>query len=121
MTSNSRDTRVTLAQYRAQTCASPTDENPNEYRGFAESSKRDLYPSTAATPKLDDPLGEPIGIRQVARLLGCSVWTVRQRYVPQGLPHVRSSAAGRLVFFRTQVINWTLKRQQFHTKGGETR
>jgi hypothetical protein len=61
------------------------------------------------------PLGPPMNIAEVAALLGCSVWTVRQRYVPQGLPHLRASACGRLVFFREQVIDWILKRQK---KGG---
>ena len=61
------------------------------------------------------PLGEPITIEEVAVLLGCSAWTVRQRYLPQGLPHLRASATGKFVFFREQVIHWILKRQG---KGG---
>ena len=61
-------------------------------------------------------LGEPLSIREVAQLLGCSVWTVRQRYLPQGLPHLRACSGGRIVFFREQVIGWILKRQQ--QKGG---
>jgi len=63
-------------------------------------------------------LGEPLSIREVATMLGCSPWTVRQKYLPQGLPHLRTSAGGRLVFFRLQVIRWILKRQEIHTKGG---
>jgi hypothetical protein len=62
-----------------------------------------------------DSLGEPLNISQVAVLLGCSVWTVRQRYLPQGLPHMRASATGKFIFFRRQVIDWILKRQE---KGG---
>ena len=61
-------------------------------------------------------LGEPIAIREVARLIGCSAWTVRQRYLPQGLPHLRSGPAGKIVFFRDQIIRWILERQQ---KGGK--
>lgn len=61
-------------------------------------------------------LGEPLSIHDVAALLGCSAWTVRQRYLPQGLPHLRACAGGRIVFFREQVIAWILKRQQ--QKGG---
>jgi hypothetical protein len=57
-------------------------------------------------------LGEPMDIEDVALLLGCSVWTVRQRYLPAGLPHIRASARGRFVFFRKQVIDWILKRQK---------
>src|SRR5690242_11563116 len=33
------------------------------------------------------PLGEPLSIDDVAELLGCSPWTIRQRYLRQGLPH----------------------------------
>ena len=65
-------------------------------------------------------LGEPMDIGQVAVLLGCSAWTVRQRYLAQGLPHLRACASGKLVFFREQVIGWILKRQQ-RQKGGQLR
>jgi hypothetical protein len=70
------------------------------------------YPHPGPTPL---PLGESMNIEDVAMLLGCSVWTVRQRYLPEGLPHIRASARGRFVFFREQVIAWILRRQ---TKGG---
>ena len=49
-------------------------------------------------------LGEPIGIREVAQLIGCSVWTVRQQCMRQGLPHFRASPGGKLIFYRTQVV-----------------
>lgn len=62
-----------------------------------------------------ESLGEPLDIAQVAGLLGCSVWTVRQKYIPQGLPHLRTGNTGKFVFFREQVIDWILKRQR---KGG---
>ncbi len=65
-------------------------------------------------------LGEPLTISAVAQLLGCSPWTVRQRYLPQGLPHLRTCATGKLVFFREQVIAWIEKRQQ-RQKGGMLR
>jgi hypothetical protein len=61
------------------------------------------------------PLGEPLTIEDVAILLGCSPWTVRQKYLPQGLPHVRASASGKFVFFREQIVHWILARQE---KGG---
>ena len=64
-------------------------------------------------------LGEAVGIGEVAKLLGCSPWTVRQKYLPQGLPHMRASSAGKIVFFRGQVIDWILKRQ--HKRGGNRR
>jgi phage terminase Nu1 subunit (DNA packaging protein) len=62
-------------------------------------------------------LGTPLNISEVAQFLGCSAWTVRQRYIPQGLPCLRASANGKLVFFHRQVIDWILKRQQ-QKKGG---
>lgn len=62
------------------------------------------------------PLGEPLAIEQVAGLLGCSAWTVRQRYLRQGLPYLQAKPRGKLVFFREQVIAWIEKRQR--QKGG---
>lgn len=70
------------------------------------------YPASESAPS---NLGEPIDIEDVAKLLGCSVWTVRQRYLPRGLPHIQASARGRFVFFRKQVVDWILERQK---KGG---
>ncbi len=66
-----------------------------------------------------DALGDPLTIADVAALLGCSAWTVRQRYLRQGLPYLRARPRGKLVFFRKQVIAWTLKRQLL--KGGMLR
>lgn len=60
-------------------------------------------------------LGSPLSIRQVAALIGLSVWSVRQQLIPQGLPHFRSGPNGKLVFFEDQVVRWVLSRQQ---KGG---
>jgi hypothetical protein len=57
------------------------------------------------------PLGEPLGIAEVARLIGCSVWSVRQRLIPKGLPHFRSAPGGRLIFYREQVVRWILQKQ----------
>ncbi|MGD0904698.1 MAG: hypothetical protein ABR924_17315 [Terracidiphilus sp.] len=67
-------------------------------------------------PQAGDALGEPLSIREVARLIGCSAWTVRHGYLPQGLPHFRSGPTGKLVFFRNQVVRWILQQQQ--RKGG---
>ena len=66
-------------------------------------------------PQERDPLGEPVPIREVARMLGVSPWTVRQRYLPQGLPHLRSGPQGKLIFYRHQIVHWILERQR---KGG---
>lgn len=76
------------------------------------------YPAEAEgpTPPECPPLGEPLSIDDVANILGCSPWTVRRRYLRQGLPHLQARPRGKLVFFREQVIAWTLKRQR--QKGG---
>lgn len=67
-------------------------------------------------PSLDvEPLGQPLSIREVACLIGCSVWTIRQRYLPVGLPHLRLRPHGKLIFYKNQVIQWLLTEQQ---KGG---
>jgi len=66
-----------------------------------------------------DPLGKPMSIREVAKLLGCSEWTVRQRYLPLGLPHFRLSPAGKLLFFHNQIVRWVLEKQR--QKGGMIR
>ena len=58
-----------------------------------------------------DILGEPLAIAEVARLLGCSVWTVRQRYLPSGLPYFRIGKAGKITFYRNQVVRWILENQ----------
>jgi hypothetical protein len=59
-----------------------------------------------------DMLGEPLDITEVARLIGCSVWTVRQRYLPLGLPYFRIGKTGRLTFYRNQVVAWILNNQK---------
>jgi len=66
--------------------------------------------SAAYRPKATD-LGEPLSIRDVANVLGCSPWSVRQQLLRQGLPHFRSVAGGKLIFYRNQVIRWILVRQ----------
>jgi hypothetical protein len=62
----------------------------------------------------DQALGEAMGIKAVARLLGCSVWTVRQKWMrgPHRLPSLRSGPNGRLTFFRNQVVAWVLEQQR---------
>jgi excisionase family DNA binding protein len=91
--------------------------NRNEIQGIshfdvaqsgARQSARHLS-ETATAP--DTPLGPPLSIREVARMLGCSAWTVRQKLVPGGLPHFRSGPQGKLVFFRDQVVAWILSQQ----------
>jgi phage terminase Nu1 subunit (DNA packaging protein) len=66
-------------------------------------------------PDMTTKLGSPLSIREVARMIGSSAWTVRQKYVPQGLPCLRSGPSGKLIFFEAQVVAWILAQQQ---KGG---
>ena len=61
--------------------------------------------------RVDEPLGEALAIGEVARLIGCSVWTVRQQCLRQGLPHFRASRSGRLIFYRNQVVRWLIGKQ----------
>jgi len=64
-----------------------------------------------------EQLGEPMDVKQVAALVGCSAWTVRQKHVKAGLPCFRSGPSGRLTFYRNQVVAWILERQK-EQKGG---
>jgi hypothetical protein len=57
-------------------------------------------------------LGEPMSIREVARLIGCSPWSVRQTLLPKGLPHWRSGPSGKLIFYRDQVVRWLIRQQE---------
>ena len=83
--------------------------------GYGQNCPQD-YPQ--ATEHADDPLGVPLSIRDVARLFGCSIWTVRQRYLSQGLPYLRTGPNSKLIFFRDQVVRWILENQQ---KGGTSK
>jgi len=88
--------------------------NGTETKAFASPSLEQSYPR-----HYPHPLGAPISIRQVAEQLGCSAWTVRQKFIPLGLPHLRSGPSGRLTFFSNQVVAWVLAHQQ--RKGGKHR
>ncbi len=59
-----------------------------------------------------EPLGTPLSVREAASLIGCSPWTVRQKYLPAGLPHLRLGPTGKLVFYRNQIVNWILEKQK---------
>lgn len=65
-----------------------------------------------ANASLDSPLGEPLTIREVAQIVGCSVWTVRHRLLRRGLPYVRLAGGARLIFYKNQVIEWILETQK---------
>jgi hypothetical protein len=87
--------------------------NSAETLGIPHDSLGQSYPRHY--PQVRETLGEPLGVREVAQVIGCSAWTVRHRYLPQGLPHLRSGPMGKLVFYRNQVIQWILQQQK---KGG---
>ena len=67
-----------------------------------------------AAPSFESRLGPPLNLTEVAALIGCSPWTVRQKLLPKGLPYFRSAASGKLIFYRDQVIRWIERKQ----KGG---
>jgi hypothetical protein len=90
---------INLAESRAQQCAR---------------QEKALQP-----PQSPPELGIPMTIGEVASLLGCSVWTVRQRYLPIGLPYFRIGSTGKLLFYRNQIVRWILEKQR--QKGGEIR
>lgn len=71
-------------------------------------------PAECPRPGEADPLGSPLSIVEVAALIGCSTWTVRQKYLPLGLPHFRVGPTGKLLFYKTQIILWLIAKQ----KGG---
>ena len=62
-----------------------------------------------------ETLGTPLNVEQVAKIIGCSPWSVRYRYLPMGLPHFRAKASGKLIFYSDQVVRWILHKQM---KGG---
>lgn len=98
------------------------DSSPmsNEFKGFrppdpGQNCPQDYPQGTEGSGGSSDAaLGEPLNIREVAAILGCSPWTVRHRHVRNGLPHFRVTPMGKLVFYRNQVIRWLLDQQ----KGG---
>lgn len=85
-----------------------------ETLGISADGLGQRYPQ--GNPQSADPLGEALTIRDVAKLLGCSPWTVRHSYLPRGLPFLRSGPLGKLTFYRTQVVRWILEHQR---KGGK--
>jgi len=90
---------------------------PTEFLTFSPNSLGQRcpqdYPQAQEAREESSPgdLGEPMDIREVAALIGCSVWTVRQQCLRQGLPHFRASRTGRLIFYRSQVVRWLIDKQ----------
>lgn len=57
-------------------------------------------------------LGEPLDVRDVAKIVGCSVWNIKNRCLKAGLPHLRFGANGKLLFFQRQVVKWIIDQQR---------
>ncbi len=75
-------------------------------------SPREAYTYPLHGKREASELGQPLTLRQVAALIGCSPWTVRQTLIPRGLPYFRSAASGRLIFYTHQIVGW-IESQQF--------
>jgi hypothetical protein len=85
--------------------------NATQWLGFVPSGLGQSCPERCPHSHEPPALGPPLSIRDVARLIGCSPWTVRQTLIPQGLPVFRSGASGKLIFYRDQVVRWIEFRQ----------
>ena len=78
----------------------------------------DVTPGSAArSDARGHDLGDALDIKQVAALIGCSPWTVRNTLIPKGLPCFRTGANGKLIFFEQQVVRWVLRSQRH--QGGQ--
>ena len=89
---------------------------PRRFPGQPGALVREQGPSSRPLEPDFGPLGIPLSIGEVARMIGCSPWSVRQTLIPQGLPHFRFKANGRLIFYQGQVVRWIERQQQ----GGKT-
>ena len=91
---------------------------PGHWPGQPGPCVREPGPNQLGTnqPRPGGALGLPLNIAEVADLIGCSSWTVRQTLIPRGLPHFRSAASGRLIFYEAQIVRWIENQQQ----GGKT-
>ena len=66
-----------------------------------------------AAPGGPSRLGRPLDIKQVAAIIGCSPWSVRNTLIPkQGLPYFRFGASSPLIFYTDQVVRWIESQQQ---------
>ena len=65
----------------------------------------------ASVPASSEAVGKPLRIKEVAALLGFSVWTIRQHLIPRGLPHFRVCPRGKFVFYEAEIMRWMEMRQ----------
>ena len=96
----SADWRELLQSAIGQHCPTHCPTQPEPFSGQPAAS--------GATSRL----GKPIDIRQVADLVGCSPWSIRNTWIPRGLPHFRSGASSKLLFYTEQVVRWIENQQQ---------
>ncbi len=90
---------------------SPGQHYPSQYPTQPGASVAQPRPSGAARE-----LGPPLSIREAAQAIGCSVWTVRQVLVPQGLPCFRPRPGGKLIFYSNQIADWIRQQQGGQSK-----
>lgn len=108
-----RAAKTGLARMAAWPGPAPPRPEFRERRALGAASGKPALPGASeAKHSRGELLGAPLDIREVARMLGCSPWTVRQTLLPQGLPHLRFTASGKLVFFTGQVVRWVERRQR---------
>ena len=98
-------TRQILAKYLGQPCPKPSPRADEPVHG----------PQTAAVGQLPG-LGQPLSIREAARRIGCSPWTLRHNLIPKGLPVFQSGASSKLIFYEDQLVAWIKKSQGGNTK-----
>ena len=102
----SMTTRQILAEYMGQPSPRPSATSADETQPG---------PRTVAINHLPG-LGRPLNLREAARRIGCSPWTLRHTFVPKGLPVFRSGASSKLIFFEDQLVAWIKKTQGGNTK-----
>lgn len=85
----------------------PLSADPHAFRRLPQDEVSD--PSSASESGV---LGRPLSVHAIAKLIGCSSWSVRQKLIPKGLPHFRSDSGGKLIFYENQVVRWILSRQE---------
>jgi hypothetical protein len=83
---------------------------PEQLTRTVDTNVQNRVPTKSAVDALN--LGPPMDIQSAASLLGCSIWTVRQKLIPRELPYFQASGAGKRIFYRDQVIRWIEAQQK---------
>jgi hypothetical protein len=61
-------------------------------------------------------LGQPLGVKQAAAVIGCSPWTLKYRLLERGLPFFRAAASGKMIFYEGQIVRWIESQQKEGTR-----